>query len=321
MEPPPPHAERASPTTPAPVAPIDTTNLILQEILISAQDTLGQQASTSPLRRASTSPVLYRTESEISSLNRSPRARDASSSKLSKRASIQIMGSSTDSTKGRLTRAPSISVPNLDRTQFDKDVELVLFIDQLKADLNRSQQEVAKLQKKLVDRTRGIDEEKVAQEHTRYLEEKVRHLEAENARLKQQAQRHQLHDSDKRRLHDLESALLEAKRTEERALHLVVAAIGKARLESLLNNPSLADLSLEDRVAAACTTATRAKFKSKLLSTTSAASSPRPSSKDPRNLNDMDALEARSKQLDLLWKQHCSELHTAPSSFTKSLRQ
>ncbi|RHY33986.1 hypothetical protein DYB32_001223 [Aphanomyces invadans] len=235
MEPPPPHAERASPTTPAPVAPIDTTNLILQEILISAQDTLGQQASTSPLRRASTSPVLYRTESEISSLNRSPRARDASSSKLSKRASIQIMGSSTDSTKGRLTRAPSISVPNLDRTQFDKDVELVLFIDQLKADLNRSQQEV---------------------ESGSFVHQRPTNV---------------------MRLHDLESALLEAKRTEERALHLVVAAIGKvrlsnceadpdgwisqARLESLLNNPSLADLSLEDRVAAACTTATRAKFK------------------------------------------------------------
>ncbi|RHZ18435.1 hypothetical protein DYB37_004622 [Aphanomyces astaci] len=130
-------------------------------------------------------------------------APSASTPKATKRASIQAVTPPSEPVARRLTRTPSILVPNLDRTQFCKDSELVLLIDQLKADLARSQQEVScifkstfwvflilpvqvtKLQKKLVDRAQGVD---------------VRRL---------------------------ESAMHDAKRAEVRALELVVATIGK----------------------------------------------------------------------------------------------
>ncbi|KAF0749141.1 hypothetical protein AaE_007128 [Aphanomyces astaci] len=259
MEPPPPHAERASPTSAAPVVPIGTSTLMLQEITSLA---LHDQPP-SPSRRTSSSPVLRRVASDMTAFNSAP---SASTPKATNRASIQVVTPPSEPVARRLTRTPSISVPNLDRTQFGKDSELVLLIDQLKADLARSQQEVRRRLLHIQDdvlgvpHSTGVDEEKVAVEHTRYLEEKVRHLEAENIRLKQHAQRHQLHDADKRRLVELESAMHDAKRAEVRALELVVATIGKDRLDALLNNPALADLTLEDRLAAASSTsASRSK--------------------------------------------------------------
>ncbi|ETV87777.1 hypothetical protein H257_01237 [Aphanomyces astaci] len=317
MEPPPPHAERASLTSAAPVVPIGTSTLMLQEITSLA---LHDQPP-SPSRRTSSSPVLRRVASDMTAFNSAP---SASTPKATNRASIQVVTPPSEPVARRLTRTPSISVPNLDRTQFGKDSELVLLIDQLKADLARSQQEVTKLQKKLMDRAQGVDEEKVAVEHTRYLEEKVRHLEAENVRLKQHAQRHQLHDADKRRLVELESAMHDAKRAEVRALELVVATIGKDRLDALLNNPALADLTLEDRLAAASSTSASRSKGSKHYKTPSSSvgnSSDRGGrSTSASHLNDVDALDARSKQLDVLWKQHCRDMQVT-STFDRSLRR
>ncbi|RQM10330.1 hypothetical protein B5M09_000091 [Aphanomyces astaci] len=140
-------------------------------------------------------------------------APSASTPKATNRASIQVVTPPSEPVARRLTRTPSISVPNLDRTQFGKDSELVLLIDQLKADLARSQQEVRRRLLLIQDDVLFHSTEKVAVEHStrptvylsttdemqiaRYLEEK------------------------------LESAMHDAKRAEVRALELVVATIGK----------------------------------------------------------------------------------------------
>ncbi|RHY07562.1 hypothetical protein DYB28_007303 [Aphanomyces astaci] len=129
-------------------------------------------------------------------------APSASTPKATNRASIQVVTPPSEPVARRLTRTPSISVPNLDRTQFGKDSELVLLIDQLKADLARSQQEVRRRLLHIQDDVLGVPHstEKVAVEHS---------------------------TRPTLRLVELESAMHDAKRAEVRALELVVATIGK----------------------------------------------------------------------------------------------
>ncbi|KAF0691783.1 Aste57867_17054 [Aphanomyces stellatus] len=335
LEPPPHNAERVKspPPTPAAIQPIDTANLVLKEHLASALlDDGGASSPTSQTSPRPSSPPTQRRPSVAS--NRSPPRTDTSPAKTSlrHRASIQVC-SETPPTR-RLSRAPSISVPNFDRQQFDKDAELVLLIDQLKGDLKRSQAEVAKLQKKLVDRAKGLDVRQSlsrlggahaptgnldsAAPPARYLEEKCRHLEAENARLRQAPVRQQ-GDADKRRILELESALNECKRTERRALHLVVTAVGKDRLAALLRNPKLADLSLEERVGAAMKS-TNAPAPPSRSTTKHQAAKAKPK---PLVSPEDDALDARSQQLDVLWKEHCGELYGGEGrrTFDRVLRQ
>ncbi|KAH9091492.1 hypothetical protein Ae201684P_011037 [Aphanomyces euteiches] len=150
-------------------------------------------------------------------------------------------------------------------------------------------------------------------EHIRYLEEKVRHLEADNARLKQMTTLSSS-DADKKRIQQLEAAVADAVRAERRALHLVVSAIGKDRMKTLLEDPKFADMSIEDRIVAAAAAVSRTNAKPS--SSTSSATKPKPPATSP----DKDAIMARSHELDLLWQQHCSNLN-ASTAFDRTLRR
>ncbi|KAH9120834.1 hypothetical protein LEN26_010955 [Aphanomyces euteiches] len=147
----------------------------------------------------------------------------------------------------------------------------------------------------------------------RYLEEKVRHLEADNARLKQMTTLSSS-DADKKRIQQLETAVADAVRAERRALHLVVSAIGKDRMKTLLEDPKFADMSIEDRIVAAAAAVSRTNAKPS--SSTSSSTKPKPPATSP----DKDAIMARSHELDLLWQQHCSYLN-ASTAFDRTLRR
>ncbi|OQR98423.1 hypothetical protein ACHHYP_08585 [Achlya hypogyna] len=212
-------------------------------------------------------------------------------------------------------RKPSIAVPNLDMRQFEKDSELLLLINQLKAELKLCQEENAQLQKEVGQRC--AEDGRSIQEQARYYDEKTRYLEMENARLRQMGNNQLSAAEDKKRVLELEEALKEAKRTERQALRLVVLAMGQDAVHDLLHAPGMNQRPLEERVRLVVE-----KRKPKPRART-AVPRKRPQSASPRKVRSAadKAIASRCEELDNLWKKYCNELTGPSKEFADSLRR